>query len=41
MVRILEPPNQFAEKTREAARSEFINANRNFNDASRQYRRIR
>ena len=38
LVRILEEPDQFAEKSREAAKNEFANAHRRYQEASRLYR---
>ncbi len=41
MVRILDEPNQFAKKSREAARAEFVNASRDCDEARRLYHRIK
>lgn len=41
MVRLLDDPHPFAQKSRDAARSEFVNANRKYNDARRSYHNIK
>lgn len=41
MVRILDDPNPYAQKSRDAAKSEFDNANRRYNEAKRSYDRIK
>jgi hypothetical protein len=40
MVRILDESSQFAETSRAAAKSEFVNANRRYEEARRLYRRL-
>lgn len=41
MVRLLDEPNPYAAKSREAARAEFVNGRRSFQDAERTYRLVR
>jgi len=41
MVRVLDDSHPFAEQSRQAARSEFVNANRRYKEASRSYHRIK
>ena len=41
MVRVLDEPNPYAAKSREAARAEFLNGRRRFQEADRTYRAVR